>query len=140
MRTSTVLSLPLQLVFPDADPDRPGVPLQDRLLALPINIKLGWKGLEKLITTARSLLTSGPGPNVIKLLRIFVISQCLSVASFSSLFQCLLVKQEPTLLKNISDATLQDRLLDLSTNNRLGWKGLPDTTTLVFTIIRNLRP
>jgi hypothetical protein len=34
-----------------------------------------------------------------------------------------LVKQEPTLLKNLSDAPLMGRLLVLSTNNRLGWKG-----------------
>jgi hypothetical protein len=36
-----------------------------------------------------------------------------------------LVKQEPTLLKNLSGALLEGRLLALHTNNRLGWKGLP---------------
>ncbi len=40
------------------------------------------------------------------------------------LVQCLMVKQELTLLKNILDPPLQGRLLNLPTNNRLDWKGL----------------
>ena len=42
---------------------------------------------------------------------------------------CLLVKQVPTPLKNLSDAPLWGRLLALLTNNRLSWKGLPGTNT-----------
>ncbi len=44
----------------------------------------------------------------------------------------MLVKQETTLLKNISGAPLYDRLLNLPTNNRLGRKGLPGTNALTY--------
>jgi hypothetical protein len=43
-----------------------------------------------------------------------------------------LVKQEPTLLKNLSDAPLRGRLLALPANNRLSWIGLQGTNTLAY--------
>jgi hypothetical protein len=43
-----------------------------------------------------------------------------------------LVKQEPTLLKSLSDAPLKGRLLALPTKNRLGWKGLLGKNTLAY--------
>jgi hypothetical protein len=55
-----------------------------------------------------------------------------SMASLSSLVECLFVKQEPTPLKNLSGAPLEGRLLALPTNNRLGWIGLPWTNTLAY--------
>jgi hypothetical protein len=52
--------------------------LQGRLLALPLNIRLGWKGLtgthtvayygHLLFTDVKTFITLGPGPNVTKLL------------------------------------------------------------------------
>jgi hypothetical protein len=56
----------------------------------------------------------------------------MSMASLSSLVQCLFVKQEPTLLKNLFSAPLLDWLLALPKNNELGWKGLPWTNTLAY--------
>jgi hypothetical protein len=44
----------------------------------------------------------------------------------------LLVKQEPTLMKNLSGAPLWGRFLALPTNNTLGWNGLPGTNTLAY--------
>ncbi len=40
------------------------------------------------------------------------------------------VRQETTQVKHLSGAPLSDRLLAVSTNNRLGWKGLPGANAL----------
>ncbi len=58
--------------------------------------------------------------------------ECLSLASFSSLVSCLLVKQELTQMKNLSGALLKGRLFALPTNNGLGWIGLPGTKSLAY--------
>jgi hypothetical protein len=42
------------------------------------------------------------------------------------------VKQEPTHVKHLSGAPFKGRLLALSTNNRLGFKGLPGSNTLAY--------
>ncbi len=51
--------------------------------------------------------------------------QCLYLANFFQLSLIFAVRLEPTRLKNFSGVPVQDKLLALSTNNRLGLKGLP---------------
>jgi hypothetical protein len=63
----------------------------------------------------------------------------LSLASVSSIVDCLLVKMEPILLNNLSDAPLLGKLLALPTNNRLGCRGLPGVKALAYYENRNLR-
>ncbi len=58
--------------------------------------------------------------------------ECLSLANFSSLVQCLRVRLEPIRVKHLSRALLWGRLLALSRNFRLGWKNLPETGTLAY--------
>jgi hypothetical protein len=56
----------------------------------------------------------------------------LSLASLSSLVQCLQVRQEPTRVKNLLGAPLYGSLLAWPTNIRLGWKGFPGTNALAY--------
>jgi hypothetical protein len=58
--------------------------------------------------------------------------ELLSLASLSSLVKCLQVRPEPTQVKHLLGAPLQVRLQALSTNIRLGRKGLPGTNALAY--------
>ncbi len=57
---------------------------------------------------------------------------CFSMASLSSLIECLQVRHEPTTAKRLSGAPLYGRLLVVPTNIRLGWKSLPETNILTY--------
>ncbi len=60
-------------------------------------------------------------------LRIFVISQSVCPwQAFPAQSNVCLVKQTPTLFKNLSYAPLQDNLLAFPTNNRLVWRAAKD--------------
>ncbi len=63
---------------------------------------------------------------------LFIISQCLFLAIFSSLVKYLRVRQEPTQVKQLACVPLWNMLLALSTRFRLGWKSLLGTNTLAY--------
>ncbi len=65
--------------------------------------------------------------------------ECSSLTSLSRILLCFLVRQEPTLVKHLSGAPLQCRLLALATNNRLGWKACQMLTLQLFIKICNLQ-
>ncbi len=78
-----------------------------------------------------------PGANVIK--SFYNVSyifcnklECSSLTSLSRIVQYYQVRQEPTQVKNLLEAPLNNRLLALPTNNRVGWKGLPGANTLAY--------
>jgi len=63
----------------------------------------------------------------------FIIDESvMSLAGLSSLVYCVQVRPKPTQVNHLSGALLKVRLLALTTNIRLGWKGLPGAYTLAY--------
>jgi hypothetical protein len=56
----------------------------------------------------------------------------LFLASFSNLVYGFQARQELTQVENLPVAPLKGRLLDLPTNTRLVWKGLPGANALAY--------
>ncbi len=80
-------------------------------------------------------MTLGPGPDVIKLfyvrnLPMFVQSQ--NVCSLQAFPAQSNVRPKPILMKHLSSAPLQGRLLALPTSIRIIWKGKPVKNTLAY--------
>ncbi len=57
---------------------------------------------------------------------------CLSLASFFGLVYCLQVRTELISVEHLSGTPPLGRLLALSANNRIGWKGLTRKNTLAY--------
>ncbi len=113
-----------------------GVPLKGRLLALPTNIRLGWKGL----AGTNALAYFGPwkpfqpcqlfARHCYK--TFYVCNLGLVPVRFYGLVYCVEVRPEPISVEHLSSTPLFGRLVALSAYVKLGWKGLIGMTTLAY--------